>query len=195
VVTRDQLIREALKLLAPRRTQRSECLHDIRLALDRVKCEAAAARSFRAVGSKQGKAGLRRYAAALQRLRQAYYSLDPASRPWFSLAETAYLAGQPTVIDREIAKAEALLDRRSPPPRREASRNKAAVAAAYDLLAWWGHKAAVTRGGKWEALAKVLAGDRKVDLFDHLREFKHRPGPTVEKVRGAQGILYRTHRR
>ena len=146
-------------------------------------------------GSKKGKAGLRRYCAALRRLRTAYRSLDPAIRPWFSLAETAYVAGKPTVIDREIARAELFLDRPSPPPRRHASRNKAAVAAAYDLLQWWGHKAAVTRGGKWAELAKILAGDRTVDLFDHLREFKRSPGPTVEKVRGANSILYRTRRR
>jgi hypothetical protein len=195
VVTRDQQIRKALELLAPPPSQRAECQHDIRLALDRVEWRAAAARSFRVAGSKKGKAGLRRYRAALRRLHVAYHSLDPAIRPWFSLAETAYVAGKPTVIDREIARAEAFLDRPSPPPRRDASRNKAAVAAAYDLLGWWGHKTAVTRGGKWAQLAKILAGDLTLDLFDHLREFKLSPGPTVEKVRGPHLILYRTRRR
>ena len=146
-------------------------------------------------GSKKGKAGVRRYCAALRRLRNAYRSLDPAIRPWFSLAETAYVAGKPTVIDREIAIAEAFLARPSPPPRRDASRNKAAVAAAYDLLDWWGHKAVVTRGGKWAQLAKILTGDLTVDMFDHLREFRRRPSPSIEKVRGADSILYRTRRR
>jgi len=194
-VTRDQQIRKALEVLAPPLRERAECQHDIGLALDRVEQGAAAARSFRVAGSKEGKAGLGRYHAALRRLRNAYYSLDPAIRPWFSLVETAYVAGKPTVVDREIAKTESFLDRPSPPPRRDASRNKAAVAAAYDLLGWWGHKAAVTRGGKWAQLAKILAADRTVDLFDHLREFKRSPGPTVEKVRGAHSILYRTRRR
>ena len=55
--------------------------------------------------------------------------------------------------------------------------------------------AAVTRGGKWAQLATILAGDRTVDLFDHLRKFKRSPGPTVEKVRGTNWILYRTRRR
>ena len=194
-MTRDQQIRKALEVLAPPLRERAECQHDIGLALDRVEQGAAAARSFRVAGSKEGKAGLGRYHAALRRLRNAYYSLDPAIRPWFSLVETAYVAGKPTVVDREIAKTESFLDRPSPPPRRDASRNKAAVAAAYDLLGWWGHKAAVTRGGKWAQLAKILAADRTVDLFDHLREFKRSPGPTVEKVRGAHSILYRTRRR
>ena len=194
-MTRDQQIRKALELLAPPLPERGECQHDIGLALVRVEHGAAAARAFRVAGSKKGKVGLRRYCAALRRLRNAYRSLDPAIRPWFSLAETAYVAGKATFIDREIAKADAFLDRPSPPPRRDASRNKAAVAAAYDLLHWWGHKAAVTRGGKWAQLAKILADDRTVDLFDHLREFKRSPGPTVEKVRGAHSILYRTRRR
>ncbi len=194
-MTRDQQIRKALELLAPPPGERAECQYDIGLALDRVESGAAAARSFRVAGSKKGKAGLRRYCAALRRLRTAYRSLDPAIRPWFSLAETAYVAGKPTVIDREIARAESFLDRPSPPPRRHASRNKAAVAAAYDLLQWWGHKAAVRRGGKWAQLAKILAGDRTVDLFDHLREFKRSPGPTIEKLRGADSIVYRTRRR
>jgi hypothetical protein len=197
-VTRDQQVRNALELLAPRPQERPECQHDVGLALDRVERGAAAARSFRVAGSKKGKAGLKRYCAALRRLRNAYYSLDPAIRPWFSLVETAYVAGKATVIEREIAKAKVFLDRPSLSPRRDASWNRAAVAAAYDLLEWWGHKAAVTRGGKWAQLAKILAGDRidrTVDLFDHLREFKRRPGPTVEKVRGGNSIVYRTRRR
>jgi hypothetical protein len=194
-MTRDQQIRKALELLAPPPRQRAECQHEIELALDWVERGAATARSFRVAGSKKGKAGLRRYCAALRRLRNAYNGLDPAIRAWFSLAETAYVAGKPTIIDREIARAEMFLDRPSPPPRRDATRNKAAVAAAYHLLEWWGHKAAVTRGGKWAQLAKILIGDQTVDLFDHLREFKRLPHPSIEKVRGADSIAYLTRRR
>jgi len=194
-MTRDQQIRKALQLLAPPSRLRAEYLQDIKVALNRVEHDAAVARAFRVAESKKGKAGVRRYYAALRWTRSAYCALDPAIRPWFSLAETAYVAGKPTVIDREIAKAEAFLNRPSPPPRRDASRNKAAVAAANDLLTWWGHKAAATRGSKWDQLAKILAGDLTLDLFDHLREFKRSPGPTVEKLRGADSILYRTRRR
>lgn len=194
-MTRDQQIRKALELLAPPPGQRRECRHDIGVALDRVEHRTATARSFRVARSKKGKEGVRRYYTSLRRLRDAYRSLDPAIRPWFTLAETAYIAGKPTVIDREIAIAEAFLARPSPPPRRDASHNKAAVAVAYNLLGWWGHKAVVTRGGKWAQLAKVLTGDLTVDLFDHLREFKRGPHPSIEKVRGADFIVYRTRRR
>ena len=145
--------------------------------------------------SKKGQADLRRYVAALRRLDKAYVSLDPAIRPWFSLAETAYIAGNETIIEREIARAEGFLNRQSLPPRRDASRAKLAVAAAFDLLKWWDHKAAVTRGGKWADLAKILAGNLAVDLFDHLRAFKRRPGRTVEKIPHAHGIAYFMRRR
>jgi hypothetical protein len=124
----------------------------------------------------------------------AYHSLDPAIRPWFSLAETAYISGKPTVIDREITMAATFLARPSRSPRRDASRNKVAVGVANYLLEWWGHKGSVTRGGKWEKLAKILTGDLTIDLFDHLREFKRRPGPRIEKLRGAHSIVYRTRR-
>ena len=146
-------------------------------------------------GSKKGRAGLRRYVAALRRLDKAYVSLDPAIRPWFSLVETAYIAGNPTIIDREIEMAEGFLKHQSLPPSRDASRAKLAVAAAYDLLEWWDRKAAVTRGGKWAELAKILAGNLAVDLFDHLRAFKRSPGRTVEKVPHPYGILYLMRRR
>jgi hypothetical protein len=191
----NQQICKALELLSPSAGDRAECQHDIEVALERVERGTAAARSFRVAGSKKGKAGVSRYYAALRRLRAAHSSLDPAIRPWFSFAETAYIAGKPTIIDREIARAEMFLDRPSPPPRRDATRNKAAVAAAYHLLEWWDQKAAVTRGGKWAQLAKILIGDQTVDLFDHLREFKRLPHPSIEKVRGADSIAYLTRRR
>jgi hypothetical protein len=194
-MTINQQIRKALELLAPSLGDRAECQHDIEVALERVERGTAAARSFRVAGSKNGKAGIIRYYAALRRLRAAYASLDPAIRPWFSFAETAHVAGKPTIIDREIARAEMFLDRPSPPPRRDATRNKAAVAAAYDLLEWWGQKAAVTRGGKWAQLAEILTGDQTVDLFDHLRDFKRRPRPRIDKVRGADSIAYLMRRR
>ena len=69
-----------------------------------------------------------------------------------------------------------------------------AVGVASHILDWWGRKASATRGGEWEKLAKILAGDLTIDLFDHLREVKRRPGPRIEKLRGAHSIVYRTRR-
>jgi hypothetical protein len=193
-MTKNQQIRKALELLTPPARDRAECRHDIELMLKWVDQGTAAARSFRIAGSKKGKAGVRRYYAALRRLRSAYHSLDPAIRPWFSLAETAYVIGKPTVIDREIAIADLFLNRPSPPPRPDAAGNKSAVAAAYHLLAWWGHKIGVTRSGKWARLAKILTGGQTIDLFEHLREFNRRRRPRIEKLRYADSIIYLTRR-
>jgi hypothetical protein len=192
-MTRKQQIHQALRLIAPPTQQRAECEQDIKFALSRVDREVKAARAFQVATSKKGKAQVRRYYAALRRTRSAYNALDEAIRPWFSLTETAYVAGKPTLIDRQIEIAESFLDRPSPRPRKEAKRNKVAVDAACDLLAW--HKVAATRDGNAERLSKILAGDLTVDLFDHLRESKRRLGPTVEKVRGPDFIVYRTRRR
>ena len=197
-MTRDQQIRKALELLEPPPSQRAECQHDIKITLDRVERGAAAARSFRVAGSKKGKAGVRSYYAALRRVRAAFRAIDPAIRRWFSLAEIAYVAGRPTVIDREIEIAEVFLARPSQRPRPDASRNKFAVAAAYDLLIWWNQRAVVTRSGKWAKLAKILTGDMTVDLFDHLREFRRRPSPGVETRQKKIAILstdYLPHQR
>jgi hypothetical protein len=193
-VTKDQQIRKALELLAPPPDDRAECEHDIRLALYLVEQRATAARSFRMFRSKKGKAGLSRYHGALRRLRNAYNSLDPAISPWFSLAEAAHVPGKPTIVDREIARTETLLNCPSRLPRREANRADAAVSAASDLLHWWLHKVAASRRGKWDKLAKILAGG-SADLFDHLRKFKRSPGPSLEKVWRARSILYRTRTR
>jgi hypothetical protein len=148
--------------------------------------------AFKIFGSKEGRAGLRRYASALRRALAAYQNLHPRIRPWFSITETAYIVGQPTHLHREIEKAEAILDRPSSSSR--AAQHKAAVAMAYNLLSWHGHRATTTRGGKWAQLAGILTGDQKVDLFDHLCAFKRRPGPAVEKLPGARAILYWTRR-
>jgi hypothetical protein len=188
-MTRDQQIRKALQLLAPPRAQREECKDNIVRALDRIENTAGFARSCRVARSKN-KGGITSYYAALRCLCSAFRSLDPAIKPWFSFADPAYTTGQ--ALEKELAKAEEFLNRRSARPRRHASHSKAAVVAAHDLLGWRNHEATTTRGGNWEQLAKVLAGDLTVDLFDHLREFKRSPGRISEKIRYKDVTLYRS---
>jgi hypothetical protein len=150
-MTRKEQIAQALTLLSPPPDQRRECEQDISLTLDRVENAAAFAQSCRAAGSKK-KAGLTSYYAALLRLLSASRGLDPAIKPWFSFADPAYMTGK--ALEKEIVNVKAFVDRPSAPPRRHASRSKAAVAAAHDLLVWWKHETSATRGGKWEQLAK-----------------------------------------
>jgi hypothetical protein len=183
-MAREQQVDAALELLAPPRRDRAECRHDIEFALDLVESRSRAVASHKVFGSKEGKAQLRRYRAAWREVQAAHGALDRHIRPWFSLAETASVAGTETVADREIKKAEQIIAKPSPPPRRSALREKAAVAAAHDLLCWWGHKASATKGGLWEQMAQVLA-DVKTGLHGHLRSFKGSDVPRVKKLQTA----------
>ena len=177
-MTKDQQIQKALKLLAPPAAEREVCLHEIRLALGRVEHFTAFARASRASRSKK-KGGVTPYNRALRQLLKALILSIRRSSP----GSASHLRHYHNRIKAEIATTEAFLKQPPVPPRRDGSRNKAAVAAAYDLLTWRGHDATVTRGGTWEELAQILADDLTVDLFEHLRKFKQSPGTIVEKVR------------
>jgi hypothetical protein len=180
-MTREQQIQQALELLAPAATEREQWRHQICLALNRVENVTILARSTRAGRSKK-KGGVVVYRAALRRLLIAFDSLDPALKPWFNLNPRSTTR---TTIEKEIEKADTIMAQPSAPPRRDGSRNKAAVAAAYDLLTSRGHNPTVTRNKKWEKLAKILAGNPTVDVFDHLRKFKQ----NREKIRLASADI------
>jgi hypothetical protein len=186
-MTRDQQIQKALALLAPEPAQREECKREIQMSLDRVNRLALMARSSRAAASKR-KGGLKRYDAAFRRLCGAYKSLDPTIKPWFSALDFNSATGR--AIKAEIEKVKVFLEKEAA-PRPDASRNKAAVAAAYALLAWQQQKASVTRGGKWDELAKALAGVQNGDFYDHLRKFKRSARIKIDKKRLPNGeIIY-----
>ena len=93
-------------------------------------------------------------------------------------------------LSREIEVAEALLNQKSRVPARDASAQKIAVAAAHELLEWWGHQPRITRGGPWAELTKILLGDLVLDVFDHLRTYKRNPGPRMQKIRTRKGVAY-----
>jgi hypothetical protein len=172
-VTRDEQVEAALALLAPAAAKREQCRRNVDLMLDFIDRGCKTVPALKMFGSKEGKAKVRRYANALCELQAAYDALG-LIKPWFSLTEIACVAGNETaVIERELAKTEAILAKPSARPKPEAIRGKFSVAAAHHLLLRWGHKASVTRGGRWERLAKALAGD-DLSVFEHVRAFKNR---------------------
>lgn len=143
-MTRYQQIYKALELLNPPADRRALCQHEIELALDLILRGAEASRAFRLATSGKDRGGLRRYYAALRRLLAASNALDPAIKPWLSLAMRLETLG----LDREIKSAELLLAQKPAPPSSDARRQQIAVAAANWLLEGWGHKAKITRGGE-----------------------------------------------
>jgi hypothetical protein len=170
-MTRDEQIDAALALLEPPPHEREAWRHEIESMLDSIDWWCKMAAGIKAPATKPGKAALQAYVNALRQLQKAYDALPPQLRPWFSLAEVAYVAGTPTVIDRELAKAEPFLAKESAPPKRDALLGKAATAAAHRLLLLRrGREPRLTRGGEWERLGKALSGGAPV--FEHMRAFK-----------------------
>jgi hypothetical protein len=168
-MTHAEQIEAALKLLDPPPGEREEWRCQIEHMLDSIDWRCRTAAGLKAPSTKKGKAALRRYVKALHQLQNAYNALPSSLRPWFSLAETAYVTGTPTVIDRELAKAE-LLAKESAPPKRDAILGKAAADATDRLLLLLrGRKPSLTRGGEWERVGKVLANGAPV--FEHMRAF------------------------
>jgi hypothetical protein len=187
---RDQQIRDAVEVLAPATADQAECSDDVARVLDRLKFSAEAALAFRMVTSKKGRAALKSYSAALRKLMTSCNALDSAVRPWLSIAMA--VSGKAIDLNREIKTAEQLAKQPSAVPGPDSSRRKMAVAAAYDLLGWWGHQPTVTRDGRWAQLAQILVDDPAFEPFEHMRRFKRNPSPRVEKVRGNGWIYYRT---
>jgi hypothetical protein len=182
VVTRAEQIDAVLALLEPPPSERGGWRRQIEHVLGSIDWRCKTEAGFKAPVSKKGKPALRCYVKALGQLQAAYDALPLSMRPWFSLSESAYVAGKPSVIDRELAKAEPLLAK-SVPPKRDAVLGKAAVAAAYHLLLLRGHKPNLTRGGKWERLAKVLANGAPV--FEHMRRLRR--GVRIVRLKGKDG--------
>ncbi len=180
-LSRAQQIEEALTLLDPPPKELNEWQQWVEHALDVVDLRSRLVRSLKGPISKQGKLEVRRYRNALLRVRAAHRGFDPAVRPWFSLlaADT-----QEAVIEREIARADSLLRLPARPSGgKDASRAKAAVALAHSLLVHrFGLERVTTtrpprqpsdehdrRGEAWARLSAVLLGDRKADLYEHMR--------------------------
>jgi hypothetical protein len=169
-MTRDEQIKGALALLDPPPHERKDWRHQIERTLDSIDWGCRTAAGLKAPSSKKGKAALGRYVKALRELQKAYDALPPSLRPWFSLVETAYVAGTPTVIDRELATAQPLLAKKSAPPKRDAILGKLAAEWAYRLLLLRRRKASLTRGGEWERLGKIFSNGTPV--FEHMRAFR-----------------------
>jgi hypothetical protein len=172
-MTREEQTNELLEVLAPPPDRHAECVHDIEMAFTRVEFLSAAMRSQRVFRSKDGKASLKRFVTGLQR---AHSALDPAIRRHFSVAGM-------------VAAAAGFLKPSPPSGGADASTKKAAVLVARDLLAFWGHRAAATRGGKWDQTAVALFGDWDAELFDHLRAAKRGPAPAIITIRDAKGSV------
>ncbi len=181
-------IDEVIEQIGPPPDKRDQCRDDVERLHSWVMQRVEHVRTSKVFGSNKGKADLHRYKNALKELREAFNKLDPAIKPWFSLGETAYVSGK-TWIDREFARVKEF--ERTQRPQPDAVRAKAAVAATYSLLCWWGRKPGCTRGGKWQKSAKIFAGGAYV--FEHMCAFRKDPARLlIDRVKFKNAIVLRT---
>jgi hypothetical protein len=172
------MVEAALELLKPSTRKRRDARHDIIYMMDFIHGRSGSAKAFKAFESRKGRAFLRRYVKALRVVAATFSSPNATVRPWLS----------PPDVRSELAKVEAFLAKPSLPPKRAAIRAKAAVAAAYSLLAWWHINASASRGSVWEQLAQILAGSSK-SMYEHMREFKEKRAPIFAKLPTRKGVV------
>jgi hypothetical protein len=171
-MTREEQIRDALKVLKPPSKELDEWKAIVEHAIDVVSARARVTASVKAPVSKLGREQIKRYRASLVKVRAAYEALEPPIRVWFSLAGVGYVAGGPTVVSREIARSDLFLQQPSPEGRKDATKQAEAAQQAWLLLMWRGMKTVTTTGGDWDRLSRILNGEKTVRMTEHLREFK-----------------------
>lgn len=169
--THQERVAEALALLAPAPERLADCWRDIVSKIYQIERLVEMRTEGKASRTKPGKEALQRYLTALANLRSAYEGLGDL-RPWFSL--------NGEWLEHDFIKASDLLKAKPGAPKRSATRAKTAVPIACALLTRWGHKPAVTRGGEWERLTKILA-DTDASVFEHIRAF-NKAGPIFGKL-------------
>ena len=147
--------------------ERADCQYDIGLALDKVESGAAAAQFFpggRLEERQSGTEALLRRATAVAHCLPFSRSGDQALVQTSQKQHTS--PGSRTLIDREIARAESFLDRPSPPTATscepQQGRSGGGMRPA-PVVGPQGRRHARREVGA--PPAKILAGDRTVDLF------------------------------
>ena len=186
-MTRKQQIRGGLGELVP--SPRGHDVETVRrmveCVLDRVSRDAGMARKDRRASAQPSRRNLQRFLKTARRLKSDFQALDPAHKPYLAEVVAHPIGIQPLpLIDRLIFQATALLNK--PPAKRQRPGKRGVIASdlrrvaaqwADALLLWCGHVSgpawsAITRGGKWEEITKLLIGDEDAEVLNHLRAVK-----------------------
>ena len=190
-MTRQQQINVALKLLAPPRQRRAECRYDIEAAIRWVSGTSEAASAFKAFSSKENREQLKQHKTALRNAVDTYDKIDVSIKPWF-YNPVLEAPGNRQLFNRQSNTIDEMLAGPVRPQKRDdATLAKAAIPVTYSLCAWWGHKASLTRGGRWEQLINAVAC-RKVAAFEHMRRYKKNPTPIIDKLKFRDGLAFVT---
>lgn len=158
-MTRDQQIRAALTLLAPKAVHRAACRDHIEAALDQIEMQLAG-------GRQPTKAQRRLVSSYLRLLERVDHQRGLLNFHWFVVGafddSQKFIAGQ-------IKRAEEFLDVYKRPQHRTAEHQRLAVKQAGQLCGIWGRQRPThTKGGQWHKLAAILLGDPSLDLSRHM---------------------------
>jgi hypothetical protein len=156
-MTREQLIKRAMKLVAPPASEHADCQAQIERALEVVESAGRDAEHSKITKKARGA-----YSAALKRLLIETRAIAAAG---------GALAMLPSVIEGAVA-----FDNMWSAGWRPHSRWKKqewAAALAHHLLAQWRpeEKIVATKGKKWHRLAAILYGDPDDDLYRQLLKY------------------------
>lgn len=157
-MTREQQVREALKLLAQKNSK--QCRSDIEEALDVIESQRQPMEWFSTKDQRKAVEGYR-HALKLADSHRTRFPATPESKRMF--------ADPGQFIAKQIAAAEQFLSEWVPLPARNFSPIEKTVAwEALQLCLKWGHPPVTTHGGTLHKLAAILRGKPDTSLSRHL---------------------------
>lgn len=159
-MTREEQIKEALKVLNPPPSERKECIERLDDILNIIAVETTNKDSHKDWVSKDTKNKLLHYQIALERAQAAYNALPARAK----------LVYRNIDFKTHIESCERRINTPSGQPKRTGTKQRFAVVEARGLLSHYGVKATTTRHGKWDALAAILCGDPSTTLSHYCRE-------------------------
>ena len=157
-MTRDQQVREALRVIEPAQDDRARVADDIEDALNIIAVGCSNAEAAKPLTGQDRKM-LKQLLATLERSKKIAENLAKHDDEW----------SYPLALCEDIAHCKRRLSKKT---HRTAYRHRYAVQEARDIVpkyCGW-EEARVTRGNKWHRLSAVLAGDPKLDLLYAMRK-------------------------
>lgn len=168
-LTHEQQVRKALNELKPSQDTKALCKTDIEAALDTIEWDGLDPKP----NSKKIRVAVRRLLNRLEQCKSEYEKLQKLDH-----AHAHELMRGAPDLDVHIETYKEWLSEDSPPPRKSAAKQKAAVKEARALVLKFCKRkqdASATRKNAWHRLAAILAGDDQLDLFNHMRELRPFP--------------------
>lgn len=163
MMTHDQQVRDALKVLVPDKNDRAQCMRDVEHALEEIYWASLDPRP----NNKDVRKAVRELLAALRNCQMKFNALHRLDE-----AHAHELMMAPLDFSNHIAAYTEWLAEPTDKPRRRAAKNKCAVKEARVLVLKYCKRKqdrSVTRRNAWYKLSAIFAGDKTLNLLNHMR--------------------------